>query len=193
MVDVAALAAGVTVQSATGRVTIATTAALAGATVTVTATNSGGSAATSFKATVTAQPANVLPFLLTVPLLSGSAKIGSTLTAGTGTWGGYPAPTAPRQWLRDGVAISGATGASYTLLPADDGMAVARLGGQQVLVAAVRGHLDHAPYAAYQRRGGAGDRAGEDELAFDLGVAGEGGIDGLGQSEVDQYPKSSAA
>lgn len=116
--------AGATVAAATGRVTIPTTAVLAGATVTVTATNSGGQAATSFRATVTAAAANVLPFLLTVPLLSGTAKIGSTLTAGTGTWGGYPAPTAPRQWLRDGVAISGATGASYTLLPADDGRAI---------------------------------------------------------------------
>lgn len=116
----AAQAAGVTVQAATGRVSVATTAALAGATVRVTATNSGGSAVTSFRATVTAQPANVLPFLLTLPLLAGSAKIGSAMTAGTGSWGGYPAPTAPRQWLRDGVAIPGATGASYTLTPQDD-------------------------------------------------------------------------
>ena len=116
--------AGATVQAATGRVSLPTTAVLAAAAVTVTATNSGGSATTSFKATVTAAPANVLPFLLTVPLLAGTAKIGSTLTAGTGTWGGYPAPTAPRQWLRDGVAIAGATGASYTLTPQDDGRAI---------------------------------------------------------------------
>lgn len=120
----ASLAANLTVQAATGRISLATTAALAGATVSVTATNSGGSAVTSFKATVTALPANVLPFLLTVPLLAGSAKVGSTLTAGTGTWGGYPAPAAPRQWLRDGVAIAGATGASYTLTPQDDRRAI---------------------------------------------------------------------
>ena len=116
--------AGATVQAATGRVTVPTAAVLAGAAVTVTATNSGGEAATGFRATVTAAPAPVLPFLLTVPLLAGSARIGSTLTAGTGTWGGYPAPTAPRQWLRDGVAIAGASGASYRLAPADDGRAI---------------------------------------------------------------------
>jgi len=116
--------AGATVQAATGRVTVPTAALLAAVPVTVTATNSGGQASASFKATVTAAPANVLPFLLTVPLLSGTAKIGSTLTAGTGSWGGYPAPTAPRQWLRDGVAIAGATGASYTLVSEDDGRAI---------------------------------------------------------------------
>lgn len=115
--------AGATV-AATGRVSIPTTAVLAGVTVTVSAANSGGQASVSFRTTVTAAVANVLPFLLTVPLLSGTAKVGSTLTAGTGTWGGYPVPVAPRQWLRDGAPIGGATGASYTLLPADDGRAI---------------------------------------------------------------------
>lgn len=116
--------AGATVHAVTGRVTVPTGTVRAGAEVTVTATNSGGSAATSFRATVTAAAGNVLPFLLTTPLLAGTGKIGSTLTAGTGSWGGYPAPVAPRQWLRDGVEISGATGASYTVKPKDDGRAI---------------------------------------------------------------------
>lgn len=117
----AARGAGATIHAATGRVTVPTGTVLTGATVTVTASNSGGSATTSFRATVTAAARNVLPFLLTTPLLAGTGKIGSTLTAGTGSWGGYPAPVVPRQWLRDGVAIAGATGAKYTLVPEDDG------------------------------------------------------------------------
>jgi hypothetical protein len=52
------------------------------------------------------------------PKISGTAKVGSTMTATAGTWS--PAPvTLDYQWLRSGVAISGATSNSYTLTGSD--------------------------------------------------------------------------
>lgn len=57
------------------------------------------------------------------PSISGTAKVGQTLTAAIGTWG--PAPVAVSyQWRRAGVAISGATGKSYVLVAADTGKAL---------------------------------------------------------------------
>ncbi|MBL3680703.1 hypothetical protein D3230_15595 [Leucobacter chromiireducens subsp. solipictus] len=54
------------------------------------------------------------------PTITGTAKVGQTLTAVTGTWG--PAPVAlATQWLRDGTAISGATGTTYQATTADTG------------------------------------------------------------------------
>ncbi len=63
-----------------------------------------------------AAPVNTAP-----PVITGAAQEGQSLTASTGTWTGTPAPTYARQWLRDGVAISGATGASYLVAAADVG------------------------------------------------------------------------
>ncbi|MCE1180399.1 MAG: carboxypeptidase-like regulatory domain-containing protein [Micrococcales bacterium] len=52
------------------------------------------------------------------PTVSGTAKVGSGLTASPGAWG--PAPvTLSYQWFRSGVAISGATASGYTLTGAD--------------------------------------------------------------------------
>ena len=54
------------------------------------------------------------------PKITGTAKVGSTLTAVTGTW--KPAATAfTYTWLRDGKAITDATSATYTLVAADKG------------------------------------------------------------------------
>ncbi len=53
------------------------------------------------------------------PKVSGTAKVGSTLTAKFGTWS--PKPTLSIQWLRSGKAIVGATSATYTLTAADLG------------------------------------------------------------------------
>lgn len=55
-----------------------------------------------------------------VPTISGSARVGSKLTASAGTWG--PAPvTLTYQWYRAGVAISGATATTYAPTSADRG------------------------------------------------------------------------
>lgn len=57
------------------------------------------------------------------PTITGTAKVDSTLTAVPGTWG--PAPvTLAYQWKRAGVAISGATAATYKLTGADAAKAI---------------------------------------------------------------------
>jgi hypothetical protein len=54
------------------------------------------------------------------PSITGTAAVGSTLTAHPGTW--TPAPDSfTYQWLRNGVAIAGATKATYTVTAADSG------------------------------------------------------------------------
>ncbi len=65
---------------------------------------------------------------LTAPTITGTAAVGTTLSAANGTWfpllssGGI---SVTRQWLRDGNPISGATGTTYTLTNADAGAAIA--------------------------------------------------------------------
>ncbi|MEU7886523.1 N-acetylmuramoyl-L-alanine amidase [Microbispora bryophytorum] len=58
------------------------------------------------------------------PAVSGTPKIGRTLTASPGTW--TPSPEkVTYQWLRDGVAVKGATGRTYHLTGHDRGARVA--------------------------------------------------------------------
>ena len=68
---------------------------------------------------VPAAPANTV-----APSISGTAKVGQTLTAANGTWTGRPTPTLTRQWRADGNAISGATGATYVPVEGDIGKAI---------------------------------------------------------------------
>ena len=76
----------------------------------------------SSPATFTSQPYQV-PGLLTsapTPTITGTAKVGSELTATAGVWA--PAPVALRyQWLRNGTTISGATTSTYGITPSDLG------------------------------------------------------------------------
>ena len=51
------------------------------------------------------------------PTITGNAQVGQTLTASNGTIVG--GAFASRRWIRDGVAIPGATGATY-VVQADD-------------------------------------------------------------------------
>lgn len=67
----------------------------------------------------TAFPA-ILPGQFTAaptPTISGTVQVGKALTAAPGTWS--PTAILSYQWLRDGVAISGATGSTYTVVAAD--------------------------------------------------------------------------
>jgi streptogramin lyase len=57
------------------------------------------------------------------PAISGAPEVGESLTCSDGTWSSALRSVA-RQWLRDGVAIPGATGASYTPVAADRGRSV---------------------------------------------------------------------
>lgn len=81
-------------------------------------------------------------FTAPTPTLSGTRKVGSTLTAVPGTWS--PAPTTfTYQWYRSGTAISGATARTYTLTTTDKGKYV------KVRVTGARsGYLSKAVYSA---------------------------------------------
>ncbi|MEO6470859.1 MAG: CHAP domain-containing protein, partial [Aeromicrobium sp.] len=66
------------------------------------------------------------------PTISGTPKVGETLTLNGGTW----TPdnlTYAYQWLRDGVALGGATQTTYALTPEDSGKTIAvRVTGSKV-------------------------------------------------------------
>ncbi len=112
---------GAEIDPKTGVLTLPTDAVRDGETVTVTATNSGGSADASFLLTVTEiEIIPVAPAMIAAPALKGAATIGSELTVGTGLWSGLPLPVLALQWLRNGVEIDGATAASYVPVPRDD-------------------------------------------------------------------------
>jgi len=96
------------------------------ATITATSVESGsvsGSVNVSVKAPVVVTPPGtpVTPVVTAgVASVTGSATVGSTLTASPGSWG--PAPVAVSfEWLRNGVPIAGAAGATYVVQPADLG------------------------------------------------------------------------
>lgn len=78
-----------------------------------------GTSSASTSVTVT----DPVPSVSTAPVITGTATVGQTLTATAGGW--LDASSVTRQWLRNGAAISGATGLSYTLVAADlDGQIV---------------------------------------------------------------------
>lgn len=60
------------------------------------------------------------------PAITGTTTTGNTLTCSQGTWTNAPSRTTTYafQWKRGGVAISGATAATYVLAVADEGTAV---------------------------------------------------------------------
>ncbi len=82
----------------------------------------GNTATSSYTWLVTAPPQNT-----SAPAISGSATAGSQLTASSGSWSGYPAPSFSYQWERcdqNGQscnAISTATSSTYTVQAADVG------------------------------------------------------------------------
>ena len=99
---------------------------LADATTKLSVTVTGTLTGYTTKAVTSAQTAAVPVLLLTarpVPTISGTVKIGSTLTAIAGAWAPSPVSLA-YQWLRDGVAVSGATGATHVVVGADAGKAL---------------------------------------------------------------------
>ena len=54
-----------------------------------------------------------------LPVIVGTALVGSAVSCSSGTWTGAATITYAYQWYRDGVAIGGATTSSYTLIAAD--------------------------------------------------------------------------
>jgi prepilin-type N-terminal cleavage/methylation domain-containing protein len=85
-----------------------------GTTISVAATGSGNYTGT----VVSASTAMVTTPLTAIAPISGTTTQGSTLTAGART---PAAATVTYQWKKDGVAISGATGSTYTLTAAEVG------------------------------------------------------------------------
>ena len=88
-------------------------------TVAIVATNSGGS---SFAATspATVSVIDMIPTNSSVPTISGTAQVGQTLTATTGTWTHNPT-SFTYQWNRAGTAIGGATASAYVPVAGDIG------------------------------------------------------------------------
>jgi DNA-binding beta-propeller fold protein YncE len=81
----------------------------------VTATNNGGSAtATSAAVLIKTPPKNTV-----APKITGTPKVGKTLTCNKGTWTGSLPITYKYQWLRNGSPIAGATAATYVAKAAD--------------------------------------------------------------------------
>jgi hypothetical protein len=90
-------------------------------TCTVTATNAGGSNAATTAGTSVVVP--LAPTNSSAPVISGTSIEGQTLTVSSlGAWTG--SPTYAYQWRRNGSVISGATGVSYILVTADNGLVI---------------------------------------------------------------------
>ena len=71
------------------------------------------------------------PTATTLPSLPATSTVGQTLTLNPGVWTETPVFT--YQWLRDGTAIAGAVGTTYTVTAADAGTALTvRVGATQV-------------------------------------------------------------
>jgi protocatechuate 3,4-dioxygenase beta subunit len=113
------LRAGTAISGATAS-TYKLAAADAGKAITVKVTGSKVGFTTVAKtSTATTAIVNVLTATPT-PTISGTVKVGQTLTAKAGTWS--PATvTLKYQWLRGTTAIAGATAATYKPVPADAG------------------------------------------------------------------------
>jgi hypothetical protein len=65
--------------------------------------------------------AGIAPTNDVAPSIAGDTGLGDVLTVTAGTWSGVPAPTLSYQWRRDGEAIAGETGSTYTITLADSG------------------------------------------------------------------------
>lgn len=75
------------------------------------------------KATSNITAAVDVPVNTAVPVVSGTATVGQTLTTTNGTWTNTPT-SYTYKWLRNGVAITGATASTYVLVSADSGKTV---------------------------------------------------------------------
>jgi hypothetical protein len=89
--------------------------------VTVTGVKSGYTSTPSLSAATTAVVAAFTT--APTPTITGTVRVGQTLTAVPGTWSPVAA-TLTYQWKRDGSNISGATTATYLLTGADQGAAI---------------------------------------------------------------------
>jgi hypothetical protein len=75
----------------------------------------------SISATSAAVDVNAAPAFTSAPVILGTPTVGTQVSYLPGTATGYPAPSIARQWLLDGIAISGATSTTYTPVAGDVG------------------------------------------------------------------------
>lgn len=59
-----------------------------------------------------------------LPSITGTARVGETLTGDDGEWSGTPEPVLTRQWLADDDPIEGATGTTYEPVEGDIGKVI---------------------------------------------------------------------
>jgi len=113
------LALALVVSSQAGLATGASAASAASATAARVAPAAASAAApTAPAATATAKVAAFTTAPL--PVITGTARVGSPLSVATGAWSPQP-DSLTLVWKRNGVAIPGATGSAYTLVAADLG------------------------------------------------------------------------
>ncbi|RFA12317.1 hypothetical protein B7R22_16060 [Subtercola boreus] len=116
------LGGGVTIAGATAS-TYTVKNADAGSTITVRVTGTKAGYATVVKTSAATALVTGGVIAPGTPTISGSVALGKVLTAVPGTW--TPAPVSySYQWNRDGVAITGAVGATHTVPTADLGKAI---------------------------------------------------------------------
>jgi hypothetical protein len=102
---------GIAITGATAA-TFKATAAQLGKTMSVTVTGSKAGYNTAAKTSALTARVAVGTLAVAVPKITGTAKVGYTLTAVPGAWG--PAPvTLKYQWKANGIAITGATASTY--------------------------------------------------------------------------------
>lgn len=92
--------------------------------IAVTATNIAGVASEMSDPTSAVVAALAAPVNTVLPVITGTAQVGETLTVSNGTWTGNPNPTYTRRWQADGVNISGATATTYTPVEDDVGKVI---------------------------------------------------------------------
>lgn len=88
--------------------------------VKVTGSKEGWTDSTVDSNAVVPQPGDA-PTFTTQPSVSGTHRLGQTLTADPGAWGAGSTPTFTYQWRRGGQPIPGATAATYAVTAADLG------------------------------------------------------------------------
>lgn len=93
-------------------------------TVTVTATNSAGSASATSNPTGSIAAAGAAPVNTVLPAITGTAQVGQLLTVSNGTWSNSPSGYT-YQWKADGANVaSGGTSSTYTPVVGDIGKVI---------------------------------------------------------------------
>ena len=116
---------GVSIDPATGLVTMQAASLLSGVSVLVTALNSGGRAQLDFQLELNPVATSTAPALVDAPALEGTGLVGDELVVQPGVWEGEPAPELALQWLCDGAPIADATRPAFTPGDMQDGADVA--------------------------------------------------------------------